>query len=55
MYRNTYIPPNKIEQIHVIDRFVENQRDKPILKHILALSVHTLKSLLYINKTPTIM
>ena len=28
---NIYIPPNKIEQIHVLDRFLEDQRDKAII------------------------
>ena len=28
---NIYIPPNKIEQIHVLDRFLEDQRDKAVI------------------------
>ena len=28
---NIYIPPNKIEQIHVLDRFLEDQGDKAIM------------------------
>ena len=28
---NIYIPPNKMEQIHVLDRFLEDQRDKAII------------------------
>ena len=28
---NIYIPPSKIEQIHVLDRFLEDQRDKAII------------------------
>ena len=28
---NIYIPPNKIEQIPVLDRFLEDQRDKAII------------------------
>ena len=28
---SSYIPPNKIEQIHVLDRFLEDQRDEAII------------------------
>ena len=28
---NIYIPSNKIEQIHVLDRFLEDERDKAII------------------------